>query len=244
MDAVVLAAGEGTRLRPLTADVPKGLVEVDGRPILAYVFEGLVDLDVDRIIVVVGYEGDRIVDRYGDSFAGVPIVYAWQHEREGMAHALLRARPHVEGPFVVRDGDSIVRGPLVTQLALQRRGGIDGTMLLQEISADRAREKAICRLNDAGELTAIEKEPVDPPDPSYVAASFHTFRPSILDACAATEPSSRGEYELSAAIERFIDAGHTVRGVVSDGWIANINTPAERDAAERYLRRNRFRSQS
>lgn len=244
MDAVLLAAGEGTRLRPLTADTPKGLVEVNGRPILTYAFEGLAALGIEWIVAVVGYEGDRIVDRYGDSFAGVPITYAWQHEREGTAHALLRARPYVDGPFVVRDGDSITRGSLGTQLALQRRDGVDGTMLLQEVSADRAREKAVCRLNDADELTAIAKEPEDSPNPSYVAASFHTFSPAIFDACETTERSARGEYELSEAIERFVDAGRTVRGVVSDGWIANVNTPAERDAAERYLRRRRSRSQS
>lgn len=159
-----------------------------------------------------------------------------------MAHALLRARDHVEGPFVVQDGDSITRGSLDRLVSLQRRDDVDGTVLVERVPAERAREKAICRLNDADELAGIEKEPADPPDPSYVAASVHTFSPAILDACEATERSHRGEYELSEAIQRFVDAGHTVRGVVNDGWNVNVNTPAERDAAERRLRRERSQS--
>lgn len=238
MDAVVLAAGEGTRLRPLTADRPKALVEVAGKPLLTYCLDQLVELGADRLVVVVGYEGRRIVERYGDSFAGVPITCAWQHEREGMAHALLAAREHVDGDFIVRDGDSITRGSLARLPALQRREGIDGTLLLQEVSAERATEKMVCRLNDAGELTAFENKPDDPPDPSHVAASLQTFSPAIFDACEATERSPRGEFELPEAIGRFLAAGNTVRGVVNDGWNANVNTPEERNGVERQLRKS------
>lgn len=236
MDAVVLAAGEGTRLRPLTADRPKALVAVAGTPILTYCLDQLVELGADRLVVVVGYEGRQIVDHYGDSFAGVPITYAWQYERNGMAHALLCAREHVEDEFILRDGDSITRGSLARLPALQRREEVDGTLLLQEVSAERATEKMVCRLNDTGELMTFENKPDDPPDPSYAAASLHTFAPAIFDACEATERSPRGEYELPEAIGRFLAAGNTVRGVINDGWNANVNTPAERDAAERRVR--------
>ena len=74
MKAVVLAAGEGTRLRPLTEDKPKGMVEVDGQPILTHCFDQLVDLDADELMIVVGYLKERIIDHYGDEHDGVPIT--------------------------------------------------------------------------------------------------------------------------------------------------------------------------
>lgn len=92
MDGLVFAAGEGTRPRPLTDDTPKPLLTVGGRPILTHCLDTLVDLDVDRLVIVVGYRGDAIVDPYGDEFRG-PIEYARQENRSGMAHALLPPNP-------------------------------------------------------------------------------------------------------------------------------------------------------
>jgi glucose-1-phosphate thymidylyltransferase len=67
MKAVVLAAGKGTRLRPLTEDKPKVLVEVDDRPILADVFDTLIDVGINEFVVVVGYLKERIIERFGDA---------------------------------------------------------------------------------------------------------------------------------------------------------------------------------
>ena len=83
MQAVVLAGGEGTRLRPLTDDKPKGMVEVDGEPILTHCFDQLVELGADELIVVVGYLKEKIIDHYGDAYEGVPITYAHQREQNG-----------------------------------------------------------------------------------------------------------------------------------------------------------------
>jgi len=95
MKAVVLAAGKGTRLRPLTDDKPKALVEVDGRPILSHCFDELVDLDAEGFVVVVGYRKDDIIEYYGDEYEGVPITYAEQERQLGLADALLCAEEDV-----------------------------------------------------------------------------------------------------------------------------------------------------
>ena len=68
MQAVVLAAGEGTRLRPLTENKPKGMVEVEGKPILTHCLEQLVSLGADELVVVVGYRKEDIISHYGDEF--------------------------------------------------------------------------------------------------------------------------------------------------------------------------------
>ena len=125
MQAVVPAAGEGTRLRPLTAERPKGLVEVAGKPLLTHVFEALSPLGVEEIVVVVGYHGDAIREHYGDSVDGVPLTYATQDRRRGLAHALLQAEPHVDGDVVVHRA-ALVIGPRRLIVSV-RFVGVSGT---------------------------------------------------------------------------------------------------------------------
>ena len=74
MKGIVLAGGEGTRLRPLTVDKPKGMVEVNGNPILTHCFKQLVELGADELVVVVGYLKEQIIDHYGDAFRDTPIT--------------------------------------------------------------------------------------------------------------------------------------------------------------------------
>jgi glucose-1-phosphate thymidylyltransferase len=234
MQGVVLAAGEGTRLRPRTESKPKPMVEVAGRPILSHVLDSLLALDVEELVVVEGYRGDVIRDHYGDSYDGVPITYAHQEPREGMAHALLQAEPHVDGEFVLMDGDGVVDAGLRRLVERQRDPETDATILVEAVSAEDARSKAIVKRDDAGQLVRIEKEPADPPDPSYVAASVHAFAPGVFDACRRVERSPRGEFELSDAIDRLARQG-TVYAVECDGWLRNVNTDADLRAAREHL---------
>lgn len=227
MKGVVLAAGEGTRLRPLTAETPKALLDVGGRPILTRCFEQLVDLGVTELIVVVGYEGERIRERYGESFSGVPISYARQAKREGMAHALLAAADSLDEPFVLMDGDGVVSCDLQRLVERQRESEVDGTILVDSIPASAAREKMVCVLDEHDALVGWENKPENPPDPSLVAASVQTATPKLLDACRRVERSPRGEFEMSDAIgARLADGAHIV-GVRCDGWMVNVNTPAD-----------------
>jgi dTDP-glucose pyrophosphorylase len=236
MKAVVLAAGEGTRLRPLTAETPKGLVEVGGTPILTHCFAQLVELGAEELVVVVGYEGEQIIERYGDDFRDVPITYTHQQNRDGMAHALLTAEEHVDGPFMLMDGDSIVRCNLGKLIERQRDPAVDGTVLVQEVSARAAREKMVCVLNERGDIVARENKPDDPPDPSLVAASVQTNSQKLFDACRRVERSPRGEYEMSDAIGRRIEAGARIVALRCDGWLINVNTPEELARADRRVR--------
>jgi len=110
MDAIIRAAGRGSRLGELTADRPKGLVDVAGRPILAHVFETAVEAGADEPVVIVGYEAGQIVDRFGDAFEGVPITYVHQRERLGLGHAVLQVEPYVDGAFLLLNGDNVSPG--------------------------------------------------------------------------------------------------------------------------------------
>ncbi|MBU1293149.1 NTP transferase domain-containing protein [Patescibacteria group bacterium] len=106
MQAVILAAGEGKRMRPLTLDTPKPLIEINGKPIIEYIIDALPE-EVDEVIVVVGYKGEMIRERLGDSYAGRRIQYVHQWMPAGTAHALSIARPLLKGRFLFMYGDDI-----------------------------------------------------------------------------------------------------------------------------------------
>lgn len=225
MQAVVPAAGEGTRLRPLTADRPKGLVEVAGQSLLSHVFETLVDLGVSEIVVVVGYRGEDIREHYGDAFGGVPLVYVRQDERLGLAHALLQAAPHVEGEFLCLNGDNVCRANLDAVVDRHRESDADATSLVDEVSRERAREGGVFEF-DGDEVVGLVEKPDDPPS-TRVPRGFYAFSERTFDACRLVTPADTGEYELSDAVDLLLSAGRSVETVPLEGWVRNVNTPED-----------------
>jgi glucose-1-phosphate thymidylyltransferase len=233
MQAVVLAAGEGTRLRPLTADKPKALVDVDGRPLLSRGLEQLVEY-VDEFVLVVGYRKEAIIDHYGDSFRGVPVTYVHQREQLGLAHAVLAAEPFVDDDAIVFNGDNVIEADLGAVLARHGTEGVDATLLVDDVSREEAAETGVLLTDDDGQLTALVEKPDDPPG-TLVLTGVFVFDPDIFHACHLVRPSDRGEYELTDAIDLFLRAGRRVETVELDGWRINVNTPADRDRAEQVL---------
>lgn len=108
MKAIILAAGKGKRLRPLTFTMPKPLIKVAGKEILFWILENLPDI-IDEIIIVVGYKGDVIKKHLGRGFRGKIISYVNQGQLKGTAHALRRARSFIKSKekFLVLNGDDI-----------------------------------------------------------------------------------------------------------------------------------------
>jgi glucose-1-phosphate thymidylyltransferase len=235
MQAVVPAAGEGTRLRPLTADKPKGLVEVAGKPLLTHVFEALRPLGVWTFVVVVGYRGEAIRDYYGSSFEGIPITYVWQEERRGLAHALLQAAPHLDGEFVVLNGDNVVRANLSGAVKRHRETGADITTLVEEVSPERATEGAVFE-REGGEIVGLVEKPAEPPS-TLIPRGFYVFSRAIIPACRLVTPGSTGEYELTRAVDLLLAAGRHLETVPLEGWCYNVNTPEDVDTVERRLDR-------
>ncbi|WP_436927403.1 sugar phosphate nucleotidyltransferase [Halosimplex amylolyticum] len=230
MKAVIPAAGRGTRLRPLTDDRPKALVDVAGTPLLTHGLERLADLDVSAFVIVVGYRKEAIIDHYGDEFAGVPITYVHQREPKGLADAALRAESEVDGDFLVFNGDNVMLGDLDAVVERQRTDGVDATLVVDEVSRDEAAETGVFVTDDDGRLDAVVEKPDDPPSTRVLTGLFG-FDPEIFHACHLVQPSNRGQYELTDAIDLFLRAGRRVETVPFDGQRVNVNTPADRDRA-------------
>lgn len=234
MDAIVFAAGQGTRMGPLTDDTPKPLVQVADKPILTHGLERLSDLGVDQITIVVGYEGEAIIDHYGDQFDGVPVNYAWQHEREGIAHALRAASECVSGTVVTIHGDYIFGQSLRPVVEQHRQQEATATLLVEDVPDEEATGYGVCKFDEDGHLRGIVEKPADPPSNTVMTGCF-VFEPPIFPAAQLVRRSDRGEFELADAIDLLLYAGYPVELVWGDNWLENVNTPADRDRVEARL---------
>lgn len=234
MKAVILAAGEGTRLRPRTEEKPKPLVEVDGKPILTHCFETLLDLGIEDVVVVVGYRKEKIVERYGGSYRGLGIEYAHQAKRDGLAHAVLAASEYVETDFVVLNGDNVYDANLGDAIDRHSTTDADLTFLVDEVPAEKAIGGAVCEFDESGDVVGLVEKPADPPS-TRVPTAFYVLPPEIFPACRLVQPSERGEYELPDAIDVLLYCGYRVETVPFEGWKVNVNTEADVERAERKL---------
>jgi glucose-1-phosphate thymidylyltransferase len=235
MKAVILAAGKGTRLRPLTEEKPKALVEVDGKPILTRCLEDLNALGAEEFVVVVGYLKQRIIDRYGNEFRGTPITYTHQREQLGLADALLTAEPHVDDDFMVMLGDNVFDANLEAVVQRQREDRADAAFLVEEVPEEEASRYGVCATNKYGEIVDVVEKPDDPPS-NIVITGFYTFSPAIFHACHLVRPSDRGEYELSDAVDLLMQSGYTIDAIPLEGWRVDVGYPEDRKRAEQLLR--------
>src|SRR6056297_2867781 len=231
MDAVILAAGQGTRLRPLTDDKPKGMVEVDGKPILTHCFDQLIELGADELYVVVGYKKQNIINYYEDEYRGVPITYTHQREQNGLAHALLTVEEHIDDDFMLMLGDNVFQANLQDVVNRQQEERADAAFLVEEVPWDEASRYGVCDTNKYGEITEVVEKPEEPPS-NLVMTGFYTFTPAIFHAAHLTQPSNRGEYEISEAIDLLLQSGRTIDAVELDGWRMDIGYPEDREEAE------------
>jgi len=234
MKAVIPAAGRGTRLRPRTEDRPKPLVAVGDRPLLSHGLDELAALGVTEFVVVVGHRKEAIIDRYGDEFEGVPITYVHQREPKGLADAVLRAEPEVDDDFLVFNADNVMSGNLDEVVERQRTDGVDATLLVDDVSRDEAADTGVFVTDDDGRLDAVVEKPSNPPSTRVLTGLF-AFSPEIFHACHLVQPSNRGEYELTDAIDIFLRADRRVETVAFDGRRVNVNTPDDRERAERLV---------
>lgn len=234
MQAVVLAAGKGTRLRPLTEDKPKAMVEVADRPILTHCFDQLRELGADEFLVVVGYQQEQIIEHYGDTYENIPITYAHQREQKGLAHALLTVEEFVDDDFMLMLGDNIFDANLGDVVKRQAEDRADAAFLVEEVPMEEASRYGVCETNKYGEIIEVIEKPDDPPS-NLVMTGFYTFTPAIFHACHLTQPSNRGEYEISEAIDLLLRSGRTIDAIRMDGWRVDVGYPEDRDRAAALL---------
>ncbi len=223
--AVLLAAGRGTRMRELTQDLPKPMIEVRGKPILLHIVEGLRSAGVKEFLLIVGYRADVVRQRFGDgSEYGVAIAYAIQEVQDGTGKVVELAKPFVASdPFILSYGDILVEPANYRQLSALDD---DTEALVSVIRSEDVSKGGAVFVNERFELVDLREKPLpnEPRSPWY-NAGVYAFRPSIFDFTARLERSPRGEYELTDAIRALALAGKKVQALELSGTWADVRDP-------------------
>ncbi|OYR60114.1 glucose-1-phosphate thymidylyltransferase [Halorubrum ezzemoulense] len=219
MYGVVLAAGRGTRMRPLTDRRPKPLLPVGDRSLLERVFDTAIDV-VDEFVVVTGYRGDAIREAIGESYRNRPVSYVEQAAAKGTAHAVAQAEPVVDDDFLVLNGDVVVDASLPRALADAEGTAVAAT----EVPDPRA--YGVLSTADDGSLAGIVEKPDDPPT-NFANVGCYAFGPEVFEYIDRTPESERGEYEITTTIELLLDDGHQIDVARYDGTWLDVGRPWE-----------------
>lgn len=235
MKAVVLAAGEGQRLRPLTYTRPKHMIPVGGKPVLEHLINALKLSGVEEAIVVVNYKEDIIKSYFGDgSKYGIKVRYVHQMRVSGTAAAILSARDYVSEPFLAVNGDILVP-PDALKLVINRAYSGDFKAVVAAVKASRPEEFGVLRV-EAGELVDILEKPMQNIPSDLVNAGIYVFTPDIFDYIERTEPTGRGELEITESIRLLVKESKRVLVVEipEEGWF-DIGRPWDLLDANAYL---------
>jgi len=231
MKAVILAAGEGTRLEPLTNVRPKPMVPVANKPILEHVLEAVIEAGIDEIILVVGYKRQRIQNYFGDGNDwGVDITYVIQDTQLGSGHALLEAEAEIGSDLVVLNGDQIVE-PSAIEGVIEKRNRTGHTAMAVSRSAE-TQLYGVLNVEDGVAVDLLEKPETAAIDSDVVNAGVYAFGPEIFAALRDTE--SEGELGLTTALATHLD-DHPVEIVGYDGVWFDITRPWDLLTANGYL---------
>ncbi len=237
MKAIILTAGEGTRMRPLTVTKPKTMLQVGGKPILQYNVESLRDAGINDITMVVGYREEVIKNHFKDgSDYGVNINYVTQEERLGTAHAIGSTRDCINGKFIILNGDIIVNPVLIEDL-IKKYQSENARSVLVLTEVEDPSSFGVVEIDGDKIINIIEKPAPGEAPSNLINAGIYLFDDQIFKAIEITGKSQRGEYEITDSLQIQMENGEKVLGLRSkNNWI-DIGRPWELlDVNEHFLK--------
>ena len=217
MQTVILAAGRGTRMRPLTDRRPKPMLPVGDRPLVAHTVDAAIDAGASALTLVVGFQADDVRTYFDDERRDVPIEFAVQEEQRGTADAVRAAAPSLDTdePFVVLNGDALYDvASLRTLYGEQAAVG--------SFSVSNPSSYGVLEIDDDA-VTGVVEKPENPPS-DLINAGAYVF-PAAAQSWLDVGESDRGELELTDVLARTCDE-YDVRAVPFDRWL-DVGRPWE-----------------
>jgi mannose-1-phosphate guanylyltransferase len=237
--AMVLAAGRGTRLAPITDTTPKPLVPVAGRPLLEHILEFLRAGGVREVVVNLHHLGHAIERHLGDgSRFGVRVRYSWEDPILDTGGGIKHAEPLLAGePFVVMNGDSLLELRLRDVVEYHQARRAVATLVVRPDPA--AERYGLIELDADDRVRRVVGVPGDAPGPlrGFMFPGLHVFEPGIfawMDENAACSV-------IRVTYPRLLTAGAPVYGFVTHARWVTIDTPEALAAADRELHQSPFR---
>jgi UDP-N-acetylglucosamine diphosphorylase / glucose-1-phosphate thymidylyltransferase / UDP-N-acetylgalactosamine diphosphorylase / glucosamine-1-phosphate N-acetyltransferase / galactosamine-1-phosphate N-acetyltransferase len=229
--AIILAAGRGTRMGSLTADIPKPMLVAAGKPLLEHILDRMREAGVDHVLLVVGYRREVIQEH----FAGyeLDIEYAVQETLDGTGRAVALGRGFAGGdPFLVTFGDIVCesadyRGIIDDHV---EAAGVLGAKWLDDPYQGAAiyEENGVVR-------SIIEKPPKGTSTTHWNSAGLYTFEPELFDYLDRLDTSPRGEYELTSAVAAMIADGRRMLLYAIQGSWRDVGRPEDLPIAQDLL---------
>ena len=230
LQGVILAAGKGTRIQPFSQGTPKPMLPVLDRPLLVWQIETMRELGVREIVIVIGHLGHHVVSRLGDgSSLGVSLSYVEQENVLGIAHAVAQLERYVERSFLLFLGDIFFETEdLGSMLELYAQDGVDAVLAVKrERDIAALRRNFTVELGADGRVTRVVEKPRNPRT-DLKGCGLYLFSPEVFDAIRRTPRTAlRDEYELTDAIQIFIDQGHGVLPAAVVQRDMNLSQPSD-----------------
>jgi len=241
--ALVLAAGKGTRLRPLTNTVPKHLLPVGNKPILFHVLDYINEAGIKDIGIVVSPDsGPYIKEAVGTgSKWGGQSTFIVQHEPLGLAHAVKVAQGFLsDSPFLMFLGDNLIQEGVKSFLDKFQNSNSDASILLKEVPDPRA--FGVAELDSSGKVVNLVEKPKTPKS-NLAITGIYLFTSKIHEAIARIKPSGRGELEITDAIQKLLEMGKEIKSHLVRGWWLDIGSndgliEANRVVLDTFLKRD------
>lgn len=212
MKAVILAAGEGHRMRPLTSHRPKVMLPIANKPIVEHLMLEAKAAGISEFVLVVGYCNEQVREYFGDGKKwGVSITYSEQRKQLGTADAIRNVEGAVDSNFLVINGDVIIGRDDIAKLKNKK----SSTMSVIEVKDPRG--LGIVELS-GGKVVSIYEKTAAPP--SLMAnTGMYLFTPEVFKAIAKTEKSSRGEYEITDSLEILMNTARGLHYLELESWL-------------------------
>ncbi len=224
MKAIILAAGRGERMRPLTDTTPKPMIKVLGRPILDYVFDALPG-EIDEVIVVVKYLSDQIFNFLGREYRGKKIHYA-QGSDKGTAYSFLAAKDFLKPGerFLLLHGDEFPERSDVEAVLKEPLGII-------VFEYEFPKKAGVAQLDEDGYIIEIEEKP-EFPKGNLVAGGIMVLTSDIFN--YTPRPNAKGEYFFSSMVSQFAK-GRKLKGIFSDHFMGDVTTLSDIPRIEKLI---------
>jgi dTDP-glucose pyrophosphorylase len=225
---VVLAAGRGARLEPVSRLWPKALAPVCNKPIMQYQLEAMRDAGIRELAVVISRAGEPIRAYFGNGKElGVSITYVEDPMPSGIASSLALVEPWARGPFIVFLGDIMFAlDDLAPALAPLARGAA-GCVIARWDAPEAVRRNFAVVASPDGRVTRVVEKPSEPPS-NLKGCGAYVFDQTIFEAIRRTPRSGlRNEYEITDALQVLIDMGRPVYTADVVRWDVNVTYPAD-----------------
>jgi len=228
MQAVILAAGEGKRMRPLTYERPKVMLPIAGKPIIEHLLWEVKEVGINDFVFVVGYHDETIRDYFGKGERwDVTIQYVTQKTQLGTADALRRTEGLVEDKFLMLNGDTIVSAEDIRKVITD-----DTNISLGVIEVRNPEDYGVVE-TEGKKITKIHEKMKEPPS-NLINAGVYLLNESIFKALSETDKSKRGEIELTDSLQLLIASGVDIFWREIEHWV-DVSYPWDLLAANEFL---------